>query len=60
MDKYLPLRDFIILHKQGHLEFKPMTFSDGSLVIYSNEQEAKDDAGHDGIVAEIILPPKNT
>lgn len=55
-DHYIRLNDYIVLHRNEEGDYKPLCFSDGTLVIYGNEAEAKDDAGKDGIVAEIFIP----
>lgn len=35
--------DYIILHKEKNGEYKPLTFSNGSIIIYGNREEAKED-----------------
>lgn len=48
-------KDYIVLYKnQG--EYYPITFKDGSIVIYGDKTEAMQDASPNRIVAEIIFP----
>lgn len=49
------MADYIILDPiEG--EYKPLTFSDGALVIYGTKAEAEHDRVGDAIIAEIIIP----
>lgn len=47
-------KEYIVLfpHKDG---YKPAAFSDGTVAIYGDIDEAKSDAGRDGVVAEVKI-----
>lgn len=49
----MEMQDYIIVRQtdEGHL--KPVTFADGSLIVYSTRQEAEDDMGPGDMLAEI-------
>ncbi len=55
-DHYINHGEFIILNRDDEGNYLPVTFSDGSLVIYGDKAEAIEDAGKTGIVTEIIIP----
>lgn len=48
-------KDYIILYESKG-EYYPVTFKDGSIVIYGDKTEAMQDASPKSIVAEIIFP----
>lgn len=48
-------KDYIILYESKG-EYYPLTFKDGSIVIYGDKEEAQNDAKPNRIVAEIIFP----
>lgn len=49
-------KEYIVLFPRGFKEYAPAVFSDGTLVVYGNLSEATEDAGTDGIVAELVIP----
>lgn len=55
-DHYINHGEYIILHRDEEGNYMPVTFSDGSLVIYGDVNEALHDAGKTGLVTEVIIP----
>ena len=55
-DHYIYNAEYIILHRTNSGDYKPVTFKDGTLVIYGDVNEALSDAGKTGLVTEVIIP----
>lgn len=45
--------DYIILRKLANGEFKPLTFNDGVIPIYSNKEEAVSDMGEGDVLFRV-------
>lgn len=56
MESAVTHKEYIVLFQRGYKEYAPAVFTDGTLVVYGNLSEAIEDAGTEGVVAELVIP----